>query len=77
MVAMRACAYLRVRGQRPALFQRNSLRISAAQHGLLLPMYHIFGSDELSLSAPGIAELTAKPHVQLTVKSITENQEVE
>jgi NADH-quinone oxidoreductase subunit G len=27
---------------------------------LLVPMYHIFGSDELSLSAPGIAELARR-----------------
>jgi NADH-quinone oxidoreductase subunit G len=44
---------------------------------LLLPMYHIFGSDELSLSAPGIAELTAKPHVAVNSGEFTENQEVE
>ena len=30
---------------------------------LLVPIHQIFGSDELSLSAPGIAELAAKPHV--------------
>jgi NADH-quinone oxidoreductase subunit G len=44
---------------------------------LLLPMYRIFGSDELSLSAPGIAELTAKPHVAVNSGEFTENQEVE
>jgi NADH-quinone oxidoreductase subunit G len=44
---------------------------------LLLPMYHIFGSDELSRSAPGIAELTAKPHVVLNSDEFTENAEVE
>jgi NADH-quinone oxidoreductase subunit G len=44
---------------------------------LLLPMYHIFGSDELSLSAPGIAELRAKPHVAVKADEFTENQEVE
>ena len=30
---------------------------------LLVPMHHIFGSDELSLSAPGIAAVAPKPHV--------------
>jgi NADH-quinone oxidoreductase subunit G len=44
---------------------------------LLLAMHHIFGSDELSLSAPGIAELTAKPHISVNSGEFTENQEVE
>jgi NADH-quinone oxidoreductase subunit G len=44
---------------------------------LLVPLNHIFGSDELSLSAPGIAELTAKPYVALNSGEFTENQEVE
>ncbi len=30
---------------------------------LLVPTYHIFGSEELSLSAQGIAELTTSPHL--------------
>jgi NADH-quinone oxidoreductase subunit G len=38
---------------------------------LLVPMYHIFGSDELSLSAPGIAELAAKPHVAVNAADFT------
>jgi NADH-quinone oxidoreductase subunit G len=44
---------------------------------LLVPMYHIFGSDELSLSAPGIAELAAKPHVALNSADFAEGAEVE
>jgi NADH-quinone oxidoreductase subunit G len=44
---------------------------------LLLPMYHIFGSDELSLSAPGIAELAAKPHVAVNTGEFVEGMEVE
>jgi NADH-quinone oxidoreductase subunit G len=44
---------------------------------LLLPIYHIFGSDELSLSAPGIAELVAKPHVAVNSGDFTEGAEVE
>jgi NADH-quinone oxidoreductase subunit G len=44
---------------------------------LLLPMYHIFGSDELSLSAPGIAELAAKPHVAVNAGDLAEGMEVE
>lgn len=47
---------------------------------LLVPMYHIFGSDELSLSAPGISELAAKPHVLLNTadaKDLTYGAEVD
>ena len=44
---------------------------------LLVPMYQIFGSDELSLSAPAIAELVAKPYVALNTGDLTENAEVE
>jgi NADH-quinone oxidoreductase subunit G len=44
---------------------------------LLLPIYHIFGSDELSLSAPGIAELVARPQVALNSTDFTEGADVE
>lgn len=44
---------------------------------LLVPMYHIFGSDELSLSAPGIRELAAKPHVAVNSHDFSPNVEVE
>lgn len=44
---------------------------------LLVPMYHIFGSDELSLSAPGISELAAKPYVALNAGDFPEGAEVE
>ena len=44
---------------------------------LLVPMYHIFGSDELSLAAPGIAELAAKPHVAVNSDRFAEGTEVE
>ncbi|SFU42272.1 NADH-quinone oxidoreductase subunit NuoG [Nitrosospira multiformis] len=32
---------------------------------LLLPLHHIFGSEELSILAPGIAELSAQPYLAL------------
>ncbi len=35
---------------------------------LLLPLYHIFGSEELSLHAPGIAELVPKPYLALNAE---------
>ena len=44
---------------------------------LLVPMHHIFGSDELSLSAPGIAELATTPHVAVNTGDLTEGEDVE
>ena len=44
---------------------------------LLVPMHYIFGSDELSLSAPGIAELATTPHVAVNAGDLTEGEEVE
>ncbi len=44
---------------------------------LLVPMYHIFGSDELSLAAPGIAQLSPKPHVAVNSSDFAEGMEVE
>jgi NADH-quinone oxidoreductase subunit G len=44
---------------------------------LLVPMHHIFGSDELSLSAPGIAELATTPYVAVNADELTEGEEVE
>ncbi len=43
----------------PPAFQRR------AEEWLVIPAYHIFGSDELSMHSPGIAELAAKPYLQL------------
>ena len=36
-----------------------------AEQWLLVPSYHIFGSEELSLHAPGIAELAPNPYIAL------------
>jgi NADH-quinone oxidoreductase subunit G len=44
---------------------------------LLVPIHHIFGSDELSLSAPGIAELAVKPYVAVNDGDLAEGSEVE
>jgi NADH-quinone oxidoreductase subunit G len=44
---------------------------------LLAPMHHLFGSDELSLSAPGIAELAVKPYVAMNTADVSEGAEVE
>ena len=44
---------------------------------LLVPMYQIFGSDELSLRAQGIAELITKPHVAMNSSDLPEGTEVE
>jgi NADH-quinone oxidoreductase subunit G len=35
-------------------------------HWRLLPIYRIFGSDELSARSPAVAELTAKPFVEIS-----------
>jgi NADH-quinone oxidoreductase subunit G len=35
---------------------------------LLVPLYHIFGSEELSLSASGVAELAPKPYVAVNAE---------
>src|SRR5215468_6958495 len=44
---------------------------------LLVPMYHIFGSDELSLQAPAIRELAVMPHVVINSDEFAEGMEVE
>ena len=44
---------------------------------LLVPIYHIFGSDELSLSAPAIAELAPTAHVAVNAVDLTDGEEVE
>jgi NADH-quinone oxidoreductase subunit G len=44
---------------------------------LLVPMHHIFGSDELSFAAPGIRELAAKPQVAMNSDQFAEGMEVE
>jgi NADH-quinone oxidoreductase subunit G len=36
-----------------------------ADEWLLLPLHHIFGSEELSILAPGIAELSTEPYLAL------------
>jgi len=46
-------------GEVPAAFQPR------ADEWLMLPRHYIFGSEELSRLAPGIAELAAKPHVAI------------
>jgi NADH-quinone oxidoreductase subunit G len=43
----------------------------------LTPIHHIFGSDELSLSAPAIAELAVKPYVAVNADDFSEGEEVE
>ncbi|HEV2500067.1 MAG TPA: NADH-quinone oxidoreductase subunit NuoG [Terriglobia bacterium] len=38
---------------------------------LMVPLYHIFGSEELSAEAPGVAELTPKPYLVLGSEDAT------
>jgi hypothetical protein len=46
-------------GQPPSAFE------SRQGEWLVVPLYHIFGSEELSRSAPAIAELSPEPYVAL------------
>jgi NADH-quinone oxidoreductase subunit G len=48
-----------------------------ADEWLLVPLHHFVGSDELSLAARGIAELTAEPHVAVNCDFLTEGSRVE
>ena len=43
----------------------------------LMPMHSIFGSDELSLMAPGIRELATVPHVAVNAGDFTEGEKVD
>ncbi len=43
----------------PAAFERRDGYL------LVVPSYHIFGSEELSLLSPGIADLAVKPHIMV------------
>ena len=43
----------------PAMFRSDPVRF------LLLPLYHIFGSEEFSISSPAIADLAPKPYLGL------------
>jgi len=45
-----------------------SLFVPSSSQWLLIPLYHIFGSEELSFFAPGVAELTPKPYVALNAE---------
>jgi NADH-quinone oxidoreductase subunit G len=58
-------------GHVPAAFEQRTGEF------LLIPIHHIFGTDELSLSAPGIAALAAKPHVAINAGDFEEGTEVE
>ena len=49
-------------GQVPTSFAPSS------DEWLLVPLYHIFGSEELSLLAPAVAELAPKPYVALNAE---------
>lgn len=44
---------------------------------LLVSLPHIFGSDELSLAAPGIAELAVEPHVAVSAGFFRDGERVE
>jgi NADH-quinone oxidoreductase subunit G len=41
---------------------------------LIVPLYHIFGSDELSILSPAIAELAPKPYLTLRIDDMIKMQ---
>jgi NADH-quinone oxidoreductase subunit G len=55
----------------PAAFEPRELE------WMLVPIHSIFGSDELSLAAPGIAELATEPHVAVHSDGFTDGETVE
>ena len=53
-------------GSRPPFFAEAPAAFQArAEKWLLIPVHHIFGSEELSRFAPGIAQLSPEPYVAL------------
>jgi NADH-quinone oxidoreductase subunit G len=63
-------------GEVPDPFERR------AGEWLAVPIYHIFGSEELSILSPGVAELTPRPYLALNVLdaealALSEGSEVE
>jgi NADH-quinone oxidoreductase subunit G len=51
---------------RPVFFDRMPPAFETRQdHWLVLPLHHIFGSEELSRHAPGVAHLSPEPYVAL------------
>jgi NADH-quinone oxidoreductase subunit G len=65
-----------LRGEAPAAFE------SREHEHLLVPLYHVFGSDELSHRAPAVAELSPKPYIALNADEaarlgLAENDQIE
>ncbi len=53
----------------PLFFDDIPPAFSVRENGLLVvPLYHIFGSEELSVLSPGIAELTPKPYLLINAE---------
>ncbi|MDP4190039.1 MAG: NADH-quinone oxidoreductase subunit NuoG [Bacteroidota bacterium] len=54
-------------GKTPAFFTKIPQAFSPRNGDwFVVPVYHIFGSEELSVNAPGINELTPKPYVMIS-----------
>mgnify|MGYP001544280524 FL=1 len=54
-----------VNGQTPFYTQVPEPFLPLPEHLLLVPLYHIFGSEELSVHTPGIAERIPAPYIML------------
>jgi len=56
-------------GKKPPFFDGSPAAFEPhADEWLLVPFYHIFGSEELSCNAPGIAQLSPQPYVALNME---------
>ena len=72
---------LAVRLIEPAAVERVSYFVTAPRAfqprddgWLIIPVYHIFGSEELSILAPGIAERAPQPYLGLNPDDVTRLQ---
>ena len=56
-------------GEKPSYFQANFSSVKALGAGevLVVPIHHVFGSEELSVRAPGIAGLCPTPYVAVNM----------
>ena len=59
-------------GKRPYFAQAPASFQARDGEWLVVPLYHIFGSEELSRSSPGIAQLSPQPYVALNPEDAAE-----
>ncbi len=60
-------------GAKPSLFRELPKAFERRpDEWLIVPLYHVFGSEELSMLTPGVAELAPKPYVGLNPADLQE-----